>query len=244
MGVEIVNLSSKYDEIEIHLTGFGPFGEININPTMKIVPLVSTNNPSIDIKSRQILRVSIGAVHDYISSIVTMKELQTTKPNTDVMLAIDEGLDPQTPNPPSKRVLTILVSLGVHSGSDQIRIEQCFYNRADFCIPDVDGNQPLNQPIDPNFPLDEQFFTKLDVYYITQVLNKAGYDVRLSFEPGRYVCNYLYCWGSLAIMDRQDFVTLFVHVTPLEVIGLMKQVKMIEEIIGAIGSLYLDNNNK
>lgn len=245
MVLQIKGNTNVYDEIHIHVTGFGPFGDIKVNPTMKIVPLISTFDENVHIKTRNILRVSMGSVQEYIQSIVAMKNAESTDMNKPFI--VDDGKIQGTVAPnvnKEKKTLTILLSLGVNAGTNSILLEHCYYNMADFRIPDVDGNQPLEQPIDKNYSLDEQFFSKIDLYYVQQVLKAKGSNVALSFDPGRYVCNYIYCYGGLAVKDMRDFNSLFVHVPQLEVIPLMKQVEIIQDAIKVITDMYLIQHDK
>ena len=215
-----VNQNNKFNHIDVYLTGFDSFISEQTNPTTEIVPLISIDSKNIQIKDRTILKSSIGSIHDYVTKISTFK--------------------PQTPIPqPNTKTLTLLISLNVHKPINKIYIEECYYNRADFNYPDAEGNQPLNQPINSNYPLDHQFYTKLDVYHLNQTLQKNGRDVSLSFDPGRYVCNYIYCYAGLAMRDREDFYNVFVHVPPLEVMPLMEQVETIQDIIRGVGDRYL-----
>ena len=241
MVMEVSDKLGKYDEIEIYLTGFGPFDGVENNPTMKIIPLVSINAERVSVKARDILEVCINAVQDYVDGLTSEKkgEKQADIHGCDNNTNEDPGSKDNKAQEQSKRKLTLLISLGVSKSSHKIRIEECYYNRADFNYPDVDGNQPFNQKISNHYPLDEQFFTKLDVYKVNDTLKNAGRDVAVSFDPGRYVCNYLYCYAGLALKDEADFFNVFVHVPPLEVLPLMEQVETIQDLIMTVASMYL-----
>lgn len=88
-------------------------------------------------------------------------------------------------------------------------IEKCAYNNKDFRIPDNSGYQPCDQQICMDWDLDCPINTKLDVKELEQKLKKL--KVKLSTDPGRYLCNYIYYCSMKDLGSKDNVSCLFVH---------------------------------
>lgn len=114
----------------------------------------------------------------------------------------------------------VCVHLGVCTDTT-FRLESCAYNEASFRVPDVRGEQPQGQVIEADMALGAACQSDLDLAAVCQALKDLGYDTRVSTDPGRYICNYIY-FQSLA-MHRVEakcagpvVQSVFVHVPTFE----------------------------
>lgn len=101
----------------------------------------------------------------------------------------------------------VALLLGVSPLADCVRLERLAFN-AGGQIPDVDGAVAGNWR-----GATDILQTPVDVYRSVRVLTRQGYQVRVSADPGRYVCNHTYyaalhCCVQNALPTR----TLFAHV--------------------------------
>ena len=146
------------------------------------------------------------------------------------------------------------------------QLEQHAYNEANFRIPDEDGYQPSKQCIEPSLPISHRLSTDLNVGRIKDRLKDKGYEVGLSGDAGRFVCNYIY-YQSLShclklqeemkevvvVEDDDDGPTsgeedeihvLFVHVPPFEDIPSETQVAFTKDLFGCIEEAILAKDKK
>ncbi|XP_020086904.1 uncharacterized protein LOC109709212 isoform X1 [Ananas comosus] len=106
----------------------------------------------------------------------------------------------------------IWVHFGVNSGATRFALENQAVNEATFRCPDELGWKPQKVPIVPSDGGITQIReTSLPVNEITKTLAKMGYDVVLSDDAGRFVCNYVY-YHSLRFAEHHGIKSLFVHV--------------------------------
>lgn len=102
-----------------------------------------------------------------------------------------------------------VVLLGEAGKAERIRLERRAWNELDFSIPDIAGRQPRGLRIDPAGP--DFLATSLPVAALRRAMVRAGHEVELSTDPGRYLCNRLYH----AALGPAGGRALFVHL-PLE----------------------------
>ncbi|OHT04868.1 Clan CF, family C15, pyroglutamyl peptidase I-like cysteine peptidase [Tritrichomonas foetus] len=126
---------------------------------------------------------------------------------------------------------TFVVHIGVYSGIKKMHMEVQGINNADFGIPDDDGKQPQNEPIDENYPHNYELMNVLPIKDWVQVLPQY-YEI--SYSAGTYVCNYTY-FRALTNVGRKTRGTIFIHVAEFkdfnkefQVAGVVKLVHMIE----------------
>jgi pyroglutamyl-peptidase len=112
-----------------------------------------------------------------------------------------------------------VVHFGVSERSDCILIEQFGYNEMTFRFPDADGNVFDNAVIDINGA--EKLETVLNLSCISHP------RVKVSTDPGRYICNYIYYRSLQRIGPR----CLFIHVPPYSKMSREDQIDLIGLIL-------------
>lgn len=101
---------------------------------------------------------------------------------------------------------------------DYISLEQYAYNELNMRIADNAGNQIIGQEIIPG---GLTFETKLDILRYAD-----GQEVRISTDPGRYLCNMAYYLASMKTTN-----VIFIHVSSRKN---TEQIKKVETIINEI----------
>ncbi|KAF1320452.1 putative pyroglutamyl peptidase, partial [Globisporangium splendens] len=84
----------------------------------------------------------------------------------------------------------IFLHLGVAASSTQFAFESFGYNLADFRIPDERGW--VAQSVVINADEDEALKTALSLDEMLADLERVNANARISTDPGRYICNYVY----------------------------------------------------
>ncbi|KAJ0525095.1 putative pyroglutamyl-peptidase I [Helianthus annuus] len=78
--------------------------------------------------------------------------------------------------------------------------------------------------------------TCLPVDDITKSLSNMGYDVVISDDAGRFVCNYVY-YHSLRFAEQNGIKSLFVHVPLFQTIDKDTQMQFAASLLEVIASL-------
>lgn len=131
----------------------------------------------------------------------------------------------------------VLLHFGVNTGAKNFRLELLARNEATFTVPDEHGWSPILQPIDPSYGgIRETRRTFLPIDALAHTLRQEKYDVGVSKDAGRFVCNWLY-FHSLKRAEKHDAFVLFVHVPPLTVIPLEEQLRFAKSLIRCIAQL-------
>lgn len=170
------------------LTGFGPFNGVADNPTSILVREL----PGFLSK-----RVNAGVVDTDVDLTSCMEALIIETSAEAVRREIGELRKKLEPFQSA-----IVLHLGVNVDGKRFHLEQCAYNDADFRVPDEKGFQPSRAPILDTCPWGSTITTSFDVPELVDLLNKsfssAAFEEVLpisnvSTDPGRFVCNYIYC---------------------------------------------------
>jgi pyroglutamyl-peptidase len=202
--------------LEFVITGFGPFRNAAENPSMilanEIESYLQTQahldelHSSCAIRETLVLETSAAAVRDELRAL--QERLAAVDVDTDVCI----------------------LHLGVNFRGKDFQVESCAYNDADFRIPDERGFQPKHQVIVECLPLGATLESSLNVDGLVENLNATAKGdktdlpcpdagkIVASTDPGRFVCNYTYCWSlnSFASDMASCRQCLFLHVPPFE----------------------------
>lgn len=130
----------------------------------------------------------------------------------------------------------IWLHLGVNSGATKFAIERLAVNEATFRCADELGWQPQRVPIVPeDGGINQIRKTCCPTESILELLKKKGFDVTLSDDAGRFVCNYVY-YHSLRFAEEKGHKCLFVHVPTFHRVHQEKQMEFVAALLEAIAS--------
>lgn len=144
------------------ITGFEPFGGDKVNPS----------------------EVLVGKLPDVLAGEVP--ELKVVTAVLPVSFkragpALKGLFDSNRPN--------IYLGLGLWSGISYVTVERVAVNVKDARIPDNDGEQPVDEPIDPEGPA--AYFTTLPKKAIVRRLRESGIPANVSNTAGTFLCNFV-----------------------------------------------------
>jgi len=109
----------------------------------------------------------------------------------------------------------IVVATGV-SSRQQYSVERRAVNLDDYVIPDVAGDQPRQQAIDPDPGVPQSLQTTVDVDDLVGAMRRAtpGVAIEPSNDAGTFCCNHLYyrlLRSSVGGGGRHAFRGVFIH---------------------------------
>ncbi len=102
-----------------------------------------------------------------------------------------------------------IICVGQAGGRSAITPELVGINLRHAAIPDNDGFQPQDMPIDPRG--DCAYFSTLPVRKMAAAIASAGIPAQVSYSAGAYVCNDL-LYMLLAHFRNTDTKVCFIHV--------------------------------
>lgn len=209
-------------KITIHVTGFKKFQGVPINPTEIIV-----NNLRDYVEKKGLpVGVTLGSctILDVAGDGALPQLYQTM-----------ESVVSKTDTESNANV--VWLHLGVNSGAARFAIERLAVNEATFRCSDELGWQPQQVPIvleDGGISRTRE--TSLPVDAILKSLKKGkDYDVMISVDAGRFVCNYVY-YHSLRFAEQKGNKSLFVHVPLFSKIDEETQMRFTSSLLEAIAS--------
>lgn len=119
--------------MKVVVTGFGPFGEITINPSSIVARNVSKNLNGDNISSEFVqLEASVSSVKKFYN------------------------------NRESSNKECFIIHFGVYSGADKIYIERRAKNYANFSIPDYEGITLTREKVSAEYDLGHRLYNRLD----------------------------------------------------------------------------------
>lgn len=187
------------------VTGFGPFGNAQENPTTVIC----------------------NRLMDYLEDTTTLASRTTTRVIETSAQAARAELDAiELPD----STTTVLLHLGVNYKGRHFQLEQCAYNDATFHIPDEQGYQPRNVCIVDHIPLNVCLKTLLNIKDLCANVS----NVVVSRDPGRFVCNYTYFYSLNKTQALDRVHSLFLHVPPFSVIPEEAQMNVVVKLMQCI----------
>lgn len=114
-----------------------------------------------------------------------------------------------------------VLMLGLAERREEIQIERLAVNLLDFRLPDNDGKQPVDQPIEPDGP--PAYFSNVPVKAIVAAWQEAGIPGSLSNSAGTFCCNQ-----ALYVALHRGLRAGFVHVPPLSKVSLDVMIRAVE----------------
>ena len=198
--------SSPLSTVSFFLTGFGPFGGVQDNPTSAIIQTlkekianddVSDDGKQLDsttsaplhllenhtVHSLDIVHVSASKALQQVQEIFSIIRKNFTKKKSISGSTPESQSEPQNQRDGVPKQHVVILHLGVNHNQRQtpmFQLEQHAYNEANFRIPDEDGFQASKQPIDPSHPISHRLSTDLNVKRIRDRLKlkmkEYGYE--------------------------------------------------------------------
>mmetsp|Transcript_6104 Transcript_6104/g.10427 ORF Transcript_6104/g.10427 Transcript_6104/m.10427 type:complete len:254 (-) Transcript_6104:151-912(-) len=236
------------------LTGFGPFRGVSDNPTTTILQHFERSLSKPDEGGD-----SSGFDHELKAiSPCLLKAIVFETSAEHVRSVLSRVLDDISQSVPSSSQHVVLLHLGVNFKGLKFQIERNAYNDASFRIPDEAGFQPKRECVLDTSRADiswgEKFKTTLDVDRLRRDLVAGGFDddVVVSGDPGRFVCNYTYCYSldrtnsfnsTRSSSEHEDgglkgsapkLHSLFLHVPPFEIQGEERQLEFVLKVMKSI----------
>ncbi|KAK9935356.1 hypothetical protein M0R45_022460 [Rubus argutus] len=220
--------------VVINVSGFKKFQGVAENPTETIV-----NNLRSFVEKR-------GLPSGLTLGSCTILETAGDGASPALYKAMDSGIS-KTGSTTNEQVVwyhnlvTIIfvassASLGVNSGALKFAIEQQAVNEATFRCPDELGWQPQQFPIiDSDGGISRARETSCSIEAILKFLKKKGFDVVISDDAGRFVCNYVY-YHSLRFAEEKGHKSLFVHVPLFSRIDEETQMRFVASLLEAIAA--------
>jgi pyroglutamyl-peptidase len=236
------NAAADMPLLDIHCTGFGRFHNIAVNPTELLVqklPAYLLRHPlskSCSLTSAVVFetaamntRVLLEHMYDKVDG--------TTRPNFSVSAAGTVCRKEARPPPPPR---VVFVHFGLNVAITQFELELQARNEATFSCPDEAGWSPVKCRIDPDssIPLEHVRCTSLPVRRLVAELRSSGFDVGVSSDAGRFVCNWVY-YNSLRLAEPKGACALFVHVPPHASQPLETQLRFFATLVEKISALEL-----
>lgn len=136
-----------------------------------------------------------------------------------------------------------VLNVGQAGGRSALTPERVAININDGRIPDNDGYQPLDEPIQPDG--DTAYFTQLPIKAMAKAIRAAGLPAIVSNTAGTYVCNHIFY--QVQYMRAKEFPKLkagFIHIPflPEQVITRQNQPSMaladiVKGLTAAIGAI-------
>lgn len=136
-----------------------------------------------------------------------------------------------------------VLNVGQAGGRSALTPERVAININDGRIPDNDGYQPLDEPIQPDG--DTAYFTQLPIKAMAKAIRAVGLPAIVSNTAGTYVCNHIFY--QVQYMRAKEFPKLkagFIHIPflPEQVITRPNQPSMaladiVKGLTAAIGAI-------
>ncbi|XP_028781974.1 uncharacterized protein LOC114756970 [Neltuma alba] len=206
--------------ITIHVTGFKKFQGVADNPTETIV-----NKLKDYVEKRGLpAGVTLGSC--------TVLEAAGEGELPQLNQTLESGISKDA----ASNAHIVWLHLGVNSGALKFAIERQAVNEATFRCPDELGWQPQQVPIVPeDGGISRTRETSMPVEAIFKFLKKEAFDVIISDDAGRFVCNYVY-YNSLRFAEQHGNKSLFVHVPLFSRIDEETQMRFTASLLDAIAS--------
>lgn len=223
------NSNNKNKTIKFIVSGFGPFHGVQDNPTSeivaKLIPFLQQqhkNDPSCYYHP-ELLATNTRTMIIETSAEGARKQIDTIAEEIRIENASNDS---------TTSTIVVVLHLGVNTCGTSFELERCAYNDATFRVPDERGYCPYREPIiegipssnsndnaPPILPIGTRLNTLLNVSNIIETIrnlepngssssnnsnnNNIHRLIHPSTDPGRFVCNYTYCY-SLNKFDASE----------------------------------------
>lgn len=210
----------------VHLTGFGPFPGVEVNPTESLlrgVRHVVQSNPDDDV----------------LASVASFSTFECSVAGASAHL---RAL--QASSQSERRYRHCFVHFGVNTTISTFNIETRGVNCADFRCPDVRGVVLRRKKIVDDLHIDEAISSDVPFEKILKDLCETYECVSLSKNAGRYLCNYVYFKSLSFCKDKPGVTCIFVHIPPFASIDLNTQVIFVVDFLRTLHNRLKDSSRE
>jgi len=103
----------------------------------------------------------------------------------------------------------LVVAVGEAGGRSAVSLERVAVNVVDASIPDADGHQPVDEPVEAGAPVG--YLSGLPLRACLAAVRRTGVPVEISGSAGAYVCNAVF-YRLMAAVEGGGIAAGFVHV--------------------------------
>ncbi|XVF02479.1 hypothetical protein REPUB_Repub04eG0178900 [Reevesia pubescens] len=207
--------------VTIHVTGFKKFQGVAENPTETIV-----NNLMSFVQGKGLLPAGV--------TLGSCTVLETA--GNGALPVLYKVLESGISGIDTKNEQVIWLHLGVNGRAKKFALEQQAVNEATFPCKDELGWQPQQlRIVAEDGEASRKRETTCSVEAILKFLKNKGYDVTISNDAGRFICNYVY-YHSLRFAEQKGHKSLFVHVPLFSEINEETQMQFVASLLEAIAS--------
>jgi pyroglutamyl-peptidase len=231
---------SNLPPVHFLVTGFGKFPGVPANPTEVLVERLASGGNNNQQQQQQQQGVKMNPPILKTKSNARLGSTSVLKVSAKTVCSHLQELS-ELVGGYSESDTIVVVHFGVDVCAQSFKLERRAFNEANFRLPDEDGFQSRNEPISVEEPeacsIDSCLHTKLDVAAVVERLRGEGFDVQVSHDAGRYVCNYTY-FSSLKTFEgrRSGLYSLFVHVPSFHAIDAQTQNDFVAALFDALAS--------
>lgn len=167
----------------ILLTGFGPFANVKVNPSGRLIEHITAQAAPFPSVEAHTATLDV----DYVQCEEQFRQaVEAARPEA-------------------------VLSFGVYLGADDIRLERIAVNLDDATIADRGGLWRKGELIAEDGPVG--YWSTLPVEALQQALEAAGVPAVLSSHAGTYMCNHIFYYGRHWLESRGLRVPMgFIHV--------------------------------
>jgi pyroglutamyl-peptidase len=187
--------------MRVFISGFGPFGDHEVNPTSLLIDALRNGEISYP---EELLIETVTLPVSFGESYEVLKKMSDSF-NPDVMIAMGLGADRKA-----------------------IELELIAQNKIHAQIRDNLGEKPEHQVINPKGPLS--YLSTLPLAGMEGVLKKNGLPVKISNNAGTFVCNYIF-YKMMEDNQDTERLCGFIHFPPLKEDMTMDELKRVIELI-------------
>ena len=111
---------------------------------------------------------------------------------------------------PNSKFLVLHIGVNVNIINKHIEFERFCFNSKNF-----DENGELDddeEPILAFLNMDEQLECKFDLEKCVELSNNYNSMCHINYDPGRYLCNYVYFRSNFYLANKMDTHSLFLHI--------------------------------
>jgi pyroglutamyl-peptidase len=219
------NKDDQPEPAKVMLTAFGPFQGVPDNPSMALLselPSVLDQGWKAEVKERILKTLVIETSAEGAQEGIQQLEE-----------CLQQNSSSQGP--------VVCLHLGVNRSADGFHIEACAYNDASFSIPDERQYRPNGEKIlkDAAWGTANRSLYNTDELVDQLSISFPAIESKVSTDPGRFVCNYLYYTSLSKLQGRLAEASLFLHIPPFDKIPKEIQLEYLAEVLRVLCQVEL-----